>query len=589
MHGNNFIHDMALIMLVAGMVTLLFNRFKQPVVLGYLVAGIIIGPHITPALIHDTQIINTLGELGVVFLMFSLGLEFSLKKIAKVGAAAFIAAICETSLMIFIGYNLGHRFGWSEMDCLFLGAMLAISSTTIIVKALGELKLKQHKFAQMIFGMLIVEDILAIGIIAILSGISTSGTISSDNIVSTLGQLSLFIIVTMVLGLMTIPRLLAYIAQFKSNEMMLITVLGLCFGICLMVIALNYSIALGAFMIGAIIAEARPLHLIETLVEPLRDMFCAIFFVTIGMMFNPTILLNHYIPILIISLVLISGKVMGCSLGTFISGQDGKTSLKVGMSMAQIGEFSFIIAALGASSKVTSNILYPIAIAVSALTTLTTPYLIKLSDPLSSTIGNKSPKFLSKLAHHYTTWVADLHPQGDSALIVKIIGKITAQIIVNCALVAAVFIASVFVTSHLDATFVKYHGAIVHEQLHKSLICGLSLLISLPFLIAAYRKLKAFSMILAEVLIHEDALGKHTYNGRRVIFEILPLLVITGIMSLIFSISGSILPRTEILWGIILITIITAILFRNQFIRFQSWLQIELFNVMEDKADEALN
>lgn len=589
MHGNNFIHDMALIMLVAGMVTLLFNRFKQPVVLGYLVAGIIIGPHITPMLIQDTQIINTLGELGVVFLMFSLGLEFSLKKIAKVGAAAFIAAICETSLMIFIGYNLGHHFGWSEMDCLFLGAMLAISSTTIIVKALGELKLKQHKFAQMIFGMLIVEDILAIGIIAILSGISTSGTISSDNIVSTLGQLSLFIIVTMVLGLMTIPRLLAYIAQFKSNEMMLITVLGLCFGICLMVIALNYSIALGAFMIGAIIAEARPLHLIETLVEPLRDMFCAIFFVTIGMMFDPSILLNHYVPILIISLILISGKVLGCGFGTFLSGQNGKTSLKVGMSMAQIGEFSFIIAALGASSKVTSSILYPIAIAVSALTTLTTPYLIKLSDPLADAIGNKCPRFLSKLAQFYTAWVADLHPQGDSALIVKIIGKITAQIIVNCALVAAVFIASVFVTSHLDATFVKYHGAIVHEQLHKSLICGISLLISLPFLIAAYRKLKAFSMILAEVLIHEDALGKHTYTGRRVIFETLPLFVIAGIMSLIFSISGPILPRTEVLWGIIVITIIIAILFRNPFIRFQSWLQIELFNVMEDKTEEATN
>jgi len=586
MHGNTFIHDMALIMLVAGMVTLLFNRFKQPVVLGYLVAGIIIGPHLTPTLIQDKGIINTLGELGVVFLMFSLGLEFSLKKIAKVGAAAFIATICETSLMIFIGYNLGHRFGWSEMDCLFLGAMLAISSTTIIVKALGELKLKQHKFAQMIFGMLIVEDILAIGIIAILSGISTTGTISSDNIVSTLGQLSLFIIVTMVLGLMTIPRLLAYIAKFKSNEMMLISVLGLCFGICLMVLALNYSIALGAFMIGAIIAEARPLHLIETLVEPLRDMFCAIFFVTIGMMFDPTILVNHYLPILIISLVLIGGKVVGCSIGTFVSGQNGKTSLKVGMSMAQIGEFSFIIAALGASSKVTSNILYPIAIAVSALTTLTTPYLIKLSNPLSSLIGQRCPKFLSKLAHYYTNWVADLHPQGDSALIVKIIGKITAQIIVNCALVAAVFIASVFVASHLDLVFVRYYGAIVHEQLHKSLICGVSLLISLPFLIAAYRKLKAFSMILAEVLIRDNLLKQQTYNARRVIFETLPLLAIASIMSLIFSISSPILPRTELLWGIIGATTVIAILFRNQFIRFQSWLQIELFNVMETNTDE---
>ncbi|RTL00183.1 MAG: cation:proton antiporter, partial [Proteobacteria bacterium] len=251
MHGNSFIHDMAIIMLVAGIVTLLFNKWKQPVVLGYLAAGIIIGPHMPSILaVHDKTTITTLGELGVVFLMFSLGLEFSLKKIAKVGASAFITAICETSLMIAIGYNLGRYFGWQQMDCMFLGAMMAISSTTIIVKALGELGLKQHKFAQLIFGVLIVEDILAIGIIALLSGIATSGKIVGNNIVTTLGQLSLFIIVTLVIGLLTIPRLLGYIAKFKSNEMMLISTLGLCFGLCLAVITLNYSLALGAFMMG---------------------------------------------------------------------------------------------------------------------------------------------------------------------------------------------------------------------------------------------------------------------------------------------------------------------------------------------------
>ncbi len=573
-------------MLVAGIVILLFHKLKQPVVLGYLAAGILIGPHLSfPSVlsIHDNNTISILGELGVVFLMFSLGLEFSLKKIAKVGASAFIAAICETSLMIFIGYRIGQYFHWSNMDCLFLGAMLAISSTTIIVKALGELGLKQNKFAQMIFGMLIVEDILAIGIIALLSGIATSGTITSDNIVTTLGQLSLFIIVTMVLGLLTIPRLLGYIAKSKSHEMMLISVLGLCFGVCLLVIALNYSIALGAFMIGAIIAEARPLHLIETLIEPLRDMFCAIFFVTIGMMFDPNILINYYGPIFIISLVLIIGKVTGCTIGAFITGKDGKTSLKVGMSMAQIGEFSFIIAALGASSKVTSNLLYPIAIAVSAITTLSTPYLIKLSDPLSSLFSKKAPRRLLKIIHGYTKTIDNLHPQGDGALILKIVGKIIAQIIVNCALVAAIFIASVFVTSHIDILFTTINGEIVHQQLYKTIVCGLSIFISLPFLVATYRKLKAFSMILAEIIIRDNFFGQYNYNGRRIVFELLPLIAISLIMSLIFSLSSPILPQINYLLSLVIVFVLLAIVFRKPLIRFQSWLQIELFSVMEDK------
>lgn len=586
MHGNAFIHDMAIIMLVAGIVALIFNKLKQPVVLGYLAAGIIIGPHIPSLLVvHDKNTISTLGELGVVFLMFSLGLEFSLKKIAKVGAAAFITAICETSLMIAIGYNLGHYFGWSEMNCLFLGAMMAISSTTIIVKALGELGLKQHKFAQLIFGVLIVEDILAIGIIALLSGIAKSGTIASGNVVTILGQLSLFIIVTLVIGLLTIPRLLAYISRFKSNEMMLISTLGLCFGLCLMVITLNYSIALGAFMMGAIIAEAKPLHQIEKLIEPLRDTFCAIFFVTIGMMFDPQILLTHFSTILIISLALIGGKIIGATSGAFLSGESGRNSLKVGMGLAQIGEFSFIIAGLGTTLGVTNPTLYPVAIAVSAFTTLSTPYLIKLADPVANTFSHKV-KWFTKISHHYTVWVHELHPQGDSAMIVKFILKITAQIIVNSMLIAAVFIASAFLASHLDDIIFNRDVFSIDDNLHRSIICSIALLISLPFIIASYRKLKALSMIFSELWIQSHVFGKHTYNVRRVIFEVLPIIAILWIMSLIFSISHHILPEPRLLILLELIAFIIALIFWKQFVKIQSWLQIQLFSVMEEHKDD---
>jgi CPA2 family monovalent cation:H+ antiporter-2 len=587
MHADTFIHDMAIIMLVAGLITIIFNKLKQPVVLGYLLAGVIIGPHTPPfELIHDKQIILVLGELGVIFLMFSLGLEFSLKKLAKVGPKAFITAVCETSLMVAIGYNLGHWFGWQQMDCIFLGAMMAISSTTIIVKALGELGMKQQKFAQLIFGVLIVEDILAIAIIALLSGLATSGAVDSHEILSTVGKLSLFIIVSLILGLLTIPRLLAYIAKFNSHEMMLISVLGLCFGFCLLVLALNYSVALGAFMMGAIVAEARPLALIEKLIEPVRDMFCAIFFVTIGMMLNPGVMLEYLTPILLISLALMGGKIIGATTGSFISGQNGKTSLRIGMGLAQIGEFSFIIASLGSTLKVTSSFLYPIAITVSAITTLLTPYLIQAADPISRIVSNRIPKLLKNPLKFYTIWLRDLHPTGDSAMLVKIIGKIVLQVIVNCALVIAVFLAGIFIATNFDQKVINdAEGTLLNEQIHRAIICGLAIFISLPFLIAAYRKLKALAMILSEMWISSEFGGKNTYKLRRIIFESLPIIAIVLIMCFIFSISKHILPDPEILVMIITGEILLAIALWKPMVRLQSWLQIELFTVMESNNE----
>ncbi len=590
MHADTFIHDIAIIMLVAGIITVIFHKFKQPVILGYLLAGIIIGPYTPPVeLVHDKHTITTLAELGVVFLMFSLGLEFSLKKLAKVGATAFVAALCETSFMIFIGYNLGLHFGWKTMDSLFLGAMMAISSTTIIVKALGEMGMKHHRFAQLIFGMLIVEDILAIGIIAILPGVAMTGSLHGQAIFGTIGKLSLFIIAALIIGLLTIPRLLAYIAKFHSNEMLLIAVLGLCFGFCLMVLALKYSIALGSFMIGAIVAESKPLHLIEKLVAPVRDMFSAIFFVTIGMMFNPHVVMNYFIPILVISGFLIAGKVIGCTFGTYISGETGRTSLRVGMGMAQIGEFSFIIAALGTRLNVTSGFLYPIAIAVSAITTLSTPYLIKAAPIISENIRKTSPSSLVKLSHKYTSWLSDLQPKGDSAMIAKIIVRISLQVLVNCALVAVVFIAGTFIATHIDRQLNGISGITWNEQIHKSIICSIAMLISLPFLIAAYRKLKALSMMFAEVIISNSFAGKNTYKLRRIVFELLPVIAITGILSFILSLSNHILPNGWIFWTIIAGTIAIALIFWNQFVKFQSWLQIQLFDVMEEeKLDDGV-
>jgi CPA2 family monovalent cation:H+ antiporter-2 len=255
-HTFLFIQDLAIIMAIAGLITVICQRFKQPMVLGYIVAGIIIGPHTPPfILISDEVSIKTLAELGIIFLMFSLGLEFNLQKLKQVGLSSTVAAIAEIVLMMWLGYTIGRFFGWSDLDALFLGAILAISSTTIILKTLSELGFKKEKFAQLIFGILIIEDIFAILILTLLAGIALTGSLQLTDVAFNIGKLSLFLVVSLALGILIIPKLLAYIAKFNNDEVLLITVLGLCFGFCLLVLSLDYSVALGAFIIGAIIAE----------------------------------------------------------------------------------------------------------------------------------------------------------------------------------------------------------------------------------------------------------------------------------------------------------------------------------------------
>ena len=583
MHAISFIQDLAVIMLVAGVVTILFHRLKQPVVLGYIVAGFIIGPHTPPfGLIHDEDTIKTLAELGVIFLMFCLGLEFSLRKLFKVGATAFIAAFLEIILMIWIGYEIGRWFDWNTMDSLFLGAILAISSTTIIVKALNDLKMKNQRFAQLIFGVLIVEDILGIGIIALLSSIAVSGTVSSGEVFSTVGKLSLFMIVALVIGILLVPRLLAYVAKFESNEMLLITVLGLCFGFCLLVVKLEYSMVLGAFLIGAIMAESRQLIKIERLIEPVRDMFSAIFFVAIGLMIDPQILLQYAWPIAVITVAVVLGKMLSCGLGAFIAGNDGRASLRVGMGLSQIGEFSFIIAALGMTLQVTSDFLYPVAVAVSAITTLLTPYLIRGADPLSLKIAAVMPKRLSRVFGMYGEWLRSIQPQGEGAMLASMIRKIILQVGVNLALVVAIFFAGSFFAARIGGYL---EGWISDPSWQKALIWGGALLLSLPFLIAAYRKLKALSMLLAEMSVKPEMAGRHTQRVRRVIAELIPILSLLVIFLLLAALSASILPTNKLLVLIAVVTAAVAAVLWRWFIRVHTRMQVALLETLDNHKD----
>jgi len=549
-HAIGFIQDLAVIMAIAGVVTVLFHRLRQPVVLGYIAAGVIIGPYTPPFnLIHDEVTIQTLGELGVVFLMFSLGLEFSLRKLFKVGATAIVAALSEIVLMIWVGYEIGRWFGWNAMDSLFLGAMLAISSTTIIVKALSELGMKGENFAQIVFGILIVEDILAIAMLVLLSGIAQTGSVSAGVAAVTLGKLLLFMTVSLVVGILTVPRALNYVARAKSDEMLLVTVLGFCFGFCLLVVKLDYSIALGAFLIGAIMAESKHLARIEHLIAPVRDMFSAIFFVTIGLLLNPAVLVDYAWPIAVITFAVVLGKIVSCGLGTFLAGKDGRTSMRVGMSVSQIGEFSFIIASLGLSLKVTSSFLYPIAVAVSALTTLFTPYLIRAADPLTMRLARAMPAPLAHTFGLYSQWLASLTPVSGGPTLFSMTRRIVVQIAVNLALVAAIFLGASYSAPFASGYLARWLDT---DNAQRVVLWSAALVVALPFLVAVYRKLESLALLLAEVSVQPAKAGRFTRAIRSAISGLIPIVAMFGVFLLVAALSGGILPPFGLMVGVLL-------------------------------------
>jgi len=574
MHPVTFLQDLAVVMLVAGLVTVIFHRFKQPVVLGYIIAGVIIGPHTPPfPLIHDQDTINTLAELGVILLMFSLGLEFSLRKLRQVGAPAFIAALLEILLLFWVGYEIGQLFGWTHMDSIFLGAMLAMSSTTVIIKVLGDLGKMKERFAQLIFGILIIEDILGIAMIALLSGIAMTGTLSVGDVGLTLGKLGIFLTVVLVLGLLTVPRLISYVARFKSNEMLIITLLGLCFGVSLLALKLGYSVALGAFIIGAVIAEAREIHRIETLIEPVRDMFSAIFFVAIGLLIDPKMLLSYWQPVLVITLAVVAGKVLACSFGTFLGGNDTRTSLRVGMGLAQIGEFSFIIASLGVTLKVTSGFLYPIAVAVSVITTLLTPYLIRSAEGMVNHFDRLAPKPVVNSLELYTRWVGQLGSQRPTNLTSAWVRRWSGQMALNVVLIAAVFIAAAFAERHPPGQLASLG---LGEDWLKAVLWLAAMIISLPMLIATFRKLQALGLLVAEAKVTEAAAGERVAAIRAVVAQVVPIAGAVALGLFVLGLSSALLPSFKVFMVLLAIVgFITWLLWRS-FIKVYSKAQLAL-------------
>ncbi|HCM42267.1 MAG TPA: cation:proton antiporter [Candidatus Omnitrophota bacterium] len=408
MNHLTFLQDMAVVMAVSAVIMIVFQRFHLPVVLGYIIAGVVIGPNTPPwPLISNVDSIHTLSELGIIFLLFSIGLEFSFKKLMKVGAIALLAAIMEICFMIWVGMTIGNFLGWGMIDSLFLGAILAISSSTIIGKMLIEMKKMKEKFAQIIFGIAIIDDVLAILIIAGLSGLAATGSFAFEDVRFALLKVSMFIAGVLFFGFLIVPRLLRSIAK-SDSQLMVITVLGLCFGVSLVAMKLGFSVGLGAFLVGAIIAETKYGQAITHKFEPIRDMFTAIFFVSIGMLFDPRLLPDIWLPVLVIVVITMFSRILTCSLATFLGGYHSDTALKVGLGLAQIGEFSFIIAKLGQSTGVTRPELYSIAVSVSALTTLVSPLLIKHTDTIVAALKKVSPKPLVAFGNLYSGMISNI-------------------------------------------------------------------------------------------------------------------------------------------------------------------------------------
>lgn len=439
-HLPYIITDLGLILAVAAITTLIFKRIRQPVVLGYIIAGVLVGPH-TPLLpsVVDAEGVKTLSEMGVIFLLFSLGLEFSFKKLMKVGGSASITALVEIGLMIVIGYVVGRMLGWSFMDCIFLGAILSMSSTTIIIRAFDEVGAKTKKFAQLVFGILIVEDLVAILLLVLLSTIAVSSQFAGGELLMQMLKLTFFLILWFLGGIFFVPSLLTWTRKLLNDETLLVFSLGACLLMVMLAVEVGFSAALGAFIMGSILAETTMAERIEHAIKSVKDLFAAVFFVSVGTMVEPAILKEYFIPIMIVTFVTIFGKFLTTSLGALLSGQSLKQSVQAGMSLAQIGEFSFIIASLGVSLKVTSDFLYPIAVAASAVTTFTTPYLIRLASPAYKSLERILPERWISTINRYSSGTQQLSGFSDWK---KLLKSYTMALVVHSVILVGIILLS---------------------------------------------------------------------------------------------------------------------------------------------------
>ena len=474
------VKDLALILIVASIVTLIFKKLRQPLVLGYIVAGFIVSPHMPLTMsVLDKENIHTWADIGVMFLLFSLGLDFSIKKILKMGISPFISAIIIVFSMMMLGMGVGHAFSWSKMDCIFLGGMMAMSSTTIIYKAFDDMGLRQQRFAGLVMSVLILEDILAIVMMVMLSAIASGNNPDGEQMLGSLFKIGFFLILWFVVGLFAIPTFLRHTRKLMSSETMLIVALGLCCAMAWVSSSVGFSSAFGAFVMGSILAETIEADKIIRLVEPVKNLFGAIFFVSVGMLVDPNILISYALPIAILDIAILAGQGIFGTLGFMLSGQPLKTAMRCGFSMAQIGEFAFIIASLGLSLGVISEFLYPVVVAVSVITTFLTPYMIRAAEPAYTILEKRLPKRWIRRLNHLG---AEHHASPDEQSLWK---RLLRKMILNTVIYAILILA---ITAVMLSFFLPFARHLLPHWWANGACGVLTLLLIAPFMRALVMK-----------------------------------------------------------------------------------------------------
>lgn len=474
------VQDLALILVVAGFVTLLFKKLKQPLVLGYIVAGFLVSPHMSYTMsVVDKDDIQTWADIGVIFLLFSLGLDFSIKKILKMGASPIIAACTIIFSMMVLGIIVGHSFGWKEMDCIFLGGMVAMSSTTIIYKAFSDMGLTQQGFASTVMSVLILEDILAIVMMVMLSTVASGNSPDGVQLLGSIMKIGFFLVLWFVVGLFAIPLFLRSVRKILNSETLLIVSLGFC---CLMAVIstqVGFSAAFGAFVMGSILAETVEADKIIRLVDPVKNLFGAIFFVSVGMLVKPDVIVQYAIPILLLVITILVGQALFGTLGYLLGGQTLKNAMRCGFSMAQVGEFAFIIATLGKSLGVISEFLYPVVVAVSVITTFLTPYMIRAAEPCYNVLVKHLPKrWVRRLTHIQTNNAGESASTNNlwKVLMKKMIFNTLIYGILSAAVIAIMFSAALPICRNLSIKWTGSHWI-------GNAVCGfLTILFIAPFL-----------------------------------------------------------------------------------------------------------
>ncbi len=554
---TTFFVDFSIVIVIAAAVILGFNYFKLPQSIGYILAGLIIGPHVPPKLITDENNIKMLSDMGVLFLMFSIGLGFSFRELKRVGMAVLIPAVIDVVVLTWAGYELGLLLGWGKIESLLLGFIICDSSTTILAKTLEESGLSKQHFAQTLFTVTLLEDVIAIIIIAMLSGFGGGDTMNTGVVFNRMGILAVFLASVIIIGLLVVPRLLARIARYRNDEVLLMTVLGLCFGVSLLAVRLELSLALGAFLIGAIIAEARPINRIEELVAPLRQLFSSIFFISMGLLVVPMQIWENIGAVLVVTAVMIFFKVVNGTVGCLLIGEKPRDSLRIGLGLAQVAEFAFIIAAIGTELELTQRPIFQIAVGVAILSTVINPFLMRLANPISRCAHMLCGARLVEGLDAYSHWLHRiLSPQAEREAFNKA-RRDFFFLAVNLTLIAAIFLVAEYLRNiHVLDAWLQSFGLTKPAQY--PVLWLLAAIVASPLYAASFVYLQHFAKNLSDSFLPAALNAAWGQKFRLFLQHIFFLLGIIAMAVGTFLLSSNLLPdwRFQLILMIIMVALI---------------------------------